>query len=135
MVKGRFVQLSRRMDCHNNLTTSGIIEMEPVDNMYCVLCLHAIHDDVTYGGCKRSCSTKTCYHAKCHAHMVSACQLECAVCRCPSAESSTSMCDDCSLLTFDTVELDGPSNCIIALVILVLSPPLLLVRLLYSTFT
>ncbi len=106
----------------------------------CVVCLDAVGADGVLGNCGRACASHTAYHARCHAEMRSRCRLECAVCRHRStvadgarASPAEAEDDDHGWLMFDYAgALDGTARMgLVMLVAFVLSPPLLLARMLW----
>jgi hypothetical protein len=100
----------------------------------CVVCLDSIGVDMVQAHCGRSCADTTAYHAHCHAAMRSRCRLECAICR---QQSTTDVDahpdDDHGWLMFDYAgEREGTLHMtIVLLVAFVLTPPLLLARMLW----
>jgi hypothetical protein len=118
------------------MTTAVITEDAGRSDSACAVCLDSVGTEVVFGNCGRTCASTVAYHAHCHAEMRNRCRLECAICRVRSSTNGVDAPhiddDDRGWLMFDNADgLDGTVRMtLVLLVAFVLSPPLLLVRML-----
>ena len=117
------------------MTTAVITEDAGRSDSACAVCLDSVGTEVVFGNCGRTCASTVAYHAHCHAEMRNRCRLECAICRVRSSTNGVDaphIDDDRGWLMFDNADgLDGTVRMTLVLIVaFVLSPPLLLVRML-----